>query len=145
MSVTKYQASWITWQDRLERWSAVLLRLALGATFIAAAIACIQFRRAGGEVVLPLSLHLPTTIVWASITLELLTGGVLIVGYHIRAVTLACGLLLLLRALATMVVSLSLAGLIFSAAAAAFILAARSSHPWSLDYFFSGDWLPIAE
>lgn len=66
-----------------------------------------------------------------------------VVGYHIRAVTLVCGLLLSLRALAMMVVSLPLAGLIFAAAAAAFVLAAREAHPLSLDYFFSGDWLPV--
>ncbi len=66
----------------------------------------------------------------------------LIVGFHIRAAALTCGMLL-----AAMIVvtgfSLSLAVLVIAAAAGAFVLAARTSHPWSLDYLLGGDWLPI--
>ena len=72
-------------------------------------------------------------------------GVALIVGFHIRAAALTCGMLLLL--LAAMIVvtgfSLSLAALVIAAAAGAIVLAARTSHPWSLDYLLSGDWLPI--
>src|SRR5262249_44000156 len=102
--------------------------------------------RAGGEVTFLHSFQLPAALVWAAIALEIMTGCALIVGFHIRAVALTCGTLLLLLALPMIAMtsfSLSLAALVITAAAGAFVLAARDSHPWSLDYFFSGDWLPI--
>jgi putative oxidoreductase len=82
----KSRASFTILMDQLERFSALLLRLALGAAFIAAAVDCIRFTRAGGEVTFLHSFQLPAVLVWAAIALEIMTGCALIVGFHIRAV-----------------------------------------------------------
>lgn len=133
----KSQASFTILMDRLERFSVVLLRLLLGAAFIAAAMT-------GGAMNFPPAAQLPAAVVWLVKAAEIMAGIALIIGFRIRLVALTCGALLLLLALSVMKSVGSLPGmLVLVAAVSAFVLATRDSHPWSLDYFFSGDWLPV--
>jgi uncharacterized membrane protein YphA (DoxX/SURF4 family) len=142
----KSQARFTILMDRPARFSAVLLRLALGVAFIAAGIDCLRFRRAGGAVRMLPSFELSAVVVWLIIASGIIAGIALVVGFRIRVVSLTCGTLLLLPALAMIAVtdsSLSLTALLIASAAGAFALAGRNSHPWSLDYFLGGDWLPV--
>jgi uncharacterized membrane protein YphA (DoxX/SURF4 family) len=142
----KSQARFTILMNRLERFSAVLLRFALGAAFIAAAIDCLRFRRAGGAVRMLPAFEPSAVFVWLVIASGIIAGIVLIVGFRIRIVALTCGTLLLLRALAMIAVtdsSLSLTAQLIASAAGAFALACRDLHPWSLDYFLGGDWPPV--
>jgi uncharacterized membrane protein YphA (DoxX/SURF4 family) len=133
-------------------YSTVLLRVALGATFLTAVTDRFgvwgapgapqvawgdfaHFLRYAAQVNAFLPPALIPPVAWLATVLEALLGLALVVGVQTRLATLASGGLLGLFALAmtvSMGVKSALNYSVFSASAGAFLLATRTSDPWTL-------------
>lgn len=139
--------------DRLREYGTVLLRLALGFTFLSAVADRFGMWGANGEegvawggfvhftaYTAKLNWFMPESLIpalaWTATIAEVALGLGLILGLFTRLAALLSGALLLLFALTMIFASGVKAPLdysVFSAAAAAFLLSTQTSFAWSID------------